>query len=439
MKKRECIIHIGMHKTGSTSIQASLHQNLDSETFSYLDIGPRNHSVSIVSLFAKKKFLPALKKRGFTKKNMIDFKLSTKDKLINNLIECNDVMIISGESIPALLLNELEEFRDFLYQYFEKITIVAYVRTPKSYIESAFQQRVKGGLNKLDIDTLYPKYRERFEKFDLVFGRENVKLWKFDPKSFSEGNVVMDFCNRLGIEMKSESTIRVNESLSKEALSLLYIYRKYGRGFGVGTNVMRINQKLIATLQNIGKTKIKFSPDMIQPILEQKREEFLWMEKRLGERLNENIDVSLNDIRREEDLLSISDETIQELKMVIGPEYLPTEKKSNRLEEVSNLVNALRIKMAKSINNNLQEDDEMKLVELVQKVQENNSEKLGKMNEKKIALIIKEALSQIKQEIDNTSNDSVRVPKLGNFKIQMVERKKEDEKVMIKRIIFKLV
>lgn len=438
MRKKECIVHIGMHKTGSTSIQASLHKRLESKTFCYFDLGSANHSLRIFSLFSKEQRHTIHKKRNFTKKDIDDFNLDTMNFLIKNIDSCDKpVMIISGETTYRLLKNELEEFRDFLYQYFEKITIVAYVRTPKSFIESSFQQGIKGGVDKFNVERSYPGYRNRFEKFDLVFGRENVKFWKFNPKRFPDGSVVMDFCNRLGIEMQTEYTIRINDSLSKEALSLLYIYRKYGPGFGVGSNVISQNHKIIDALSNIGKRKIKFSPTLIKHILEQNREDLLWMEKRLGEDLNESMDAGIDDIENEEDLLTFNEETVQDLRDIIGSDYFPKEKKSNRFEEIAGLVHTLRMKMAKSINSNMQGDDEMKLIELAQKVQENNTGKLGKMNETKIALIIREAFTQVKNEIENTENDMVQIPGFGKFKIRMIEQEKEGQKVVVRRTIFK--
>ena len=95
------------------------------------------------------------------------------------------------------------------------------------------------------------------------------------------------------------------------------------------------------------------------------------------------------------------------------------------------------MKMETSKKKNIQRDDEMRLIELAQKVQENNTEILGKMNEKKIVLIIREALKQSKQEIENTGNDTIHIPMLGKFKIKMIEREEEGRKVTLKRIRFK--
>ena len=53
MRKKEIIIHIGMHKTGSSSIQQTLHKYMNDKRFTYVDLGHANHSRQISSLFEK--------------------------------------------------------------------------------------------------------------------------------------------------------------------------------------------------------------------------------------------------------------------------------------------------------------------------------------------------------------------------------------------------
>ena len=49
---RSCIIHIGMHKTGTTSIQLSLHRFVDKRFF-FADLDKVfNHSLAVYSIFA---------------------------------------------------------------------------------------------------------------------------------------------------------------------------------------------------------------------------------------------------------------------------------------------------------------------------------------------------------------------------------------------------
>ena len=326
MKKKECIVHIGMHKTGSSSIQVTLDKKFKSQETCYFNLAKANHSRLILSLFSKHKKTIAEHDNAVTMKMMLE-----------NIENCpGQRMILSGEGIVKLTEEELKAFKDFLYQYFEKITIVAYVRSPGSFMVSAFQEIVKAGTYHFKLEKVYPNYRNKFKKFDLVFGRENVHFWKFDPKSFTEGDVVTDFCHKIGININLSSVIRVNDSLSMEAFSLLYLYGKYGSGIPIPNK-----GKIFSILQKIGKRKIQISPHLLNPIIEKNAKDISWMENRLGETLNENINSSLNDIKSEKDLLSVDSETLEALKDILKFEYVSPDLNTDNAGEALALFSAL--------------------------------------------------------------------------------------------------
>ena len=346
--KEKCIIHIGMPKTGSTSIQNTLHRKLVDKKFDYMKIGTSspNHSGTIISFCENK--LPQSQSRGLTRDKIIEIDKKNRKNFIEYIINNNSpVSIISGEEIHQVSINGLEYLKNFLKKYFKQVVVVGYIRSPKSFMDSSLQQRVKGGLDTFDVEILYPYYRRRFEKFDEAFGRENVKFWKFDPKSFPKGNIVLDFCQKLGIEMQAEQTVRVNESLSKEALSLLYTYRKYGIDHGLGENINKeyYIYRLIGEIMGIGDTKVRLSPSITNPILEKYNEDTRWMEERLGESLSENIVEIENDIVSESDLLENNEYTISKLIKLIGINYLKESKYDYAELEVGELMHILRMKL----------------------------------------------------------------------------------------------
>lgn len=345
--RKKCIIHIGMHKTGSSSIQESLSKCKNLNHFHYANLLTSNHSGKIFSIFSdSSKNLHTLRRRGMTDDEIQTFINNAKRMLISNCMDLKcDTMILSGEGIIKLSLEELKKFKLFLENYFEKITIVAYIRTPISFIHSAFQQQIKEGVDTFNIKNSFPKYRQKFEKFDMVFGKKNVVLWKFDPKSFKSNDVVMDFCNRLGIKLDSKYISRSNETVLKETLCLLYIYRKYGQGFGIGRHVIRQNNLLIDALQSLGKSKIQFSKGLIKNVLCDIKDDVKWMEKRLGQSLNEKIVGIKDTIDKEEDLLSVEPDTVNALKTLVTDEYIPCGMKGDTLKEIAALVHCLRFKL----------------------------------------------------------------------------------------------
>lgn len=80
----------------------------------------------------------------------------------------------------------------------------------------------------------------------------------------------------------------------------------------------------------------------------------------------------------------------------------------------------------------------MKPIEIVEMIKLENPELLGKMPEKRAALIIKEVLAQIGKQVSAMDEGVLKVPGFGNFRVKQVERKKdgESETVMVKRVIF---
>lgn len=441
MKKRECIVHIGMHKTGSSSIQQTLSKALKDKNFSYLDLGIPNHSRVIVSLFESNTVKRNLMhiKRGLSKKEIAKFNNEMEDKLNTAISKLEGrTAIISGEEIRNMTEGGLRNFRDFLTLHFDTITVVAYVRSPKGYMESAFQQVVKGGFGDFKIEKLYPNYR-KFISIEKIFGQGNLRLWKFDPSHFPNKNVVSHFCSSLDIKMKARDTIRTNESLSKEALSLLYIYRKYGPEFGRGPNVIKENAAMIRKLQQIGGHKIRFSPSLIKPIIEKNRDDIKWIEWRLGTTLLEPMEELPYDISSEDDLLTVSPETIDKLRSLVG---LKTSLRGGRsdIEEIVELMDRLKRISKQGIKSfkNRKEEIEMEMQELVKSIKEENKEELGKMPNRRIAFVIKKVLEKINEDINRMEEGKYQIPGLGVFVVQKIEKKGEAEKIgTSKRIIFR--
>lgn len=352
-KKEECFIHIGMHKTGSSSIQESLNKLPTTSNFHYIKLDSPNHGGNIYTLFSSKpQNYHAWIKLGLSKDEINEIKEKTKSKLIESFttIDSNR-FFISGEDIINLEYEELLRLKDFFSDYFKKITIIGYVRTPKTYIKSAFQQSVKGKLNHFNLSKLYPNYKSRFEKFDNVFDKKNVILRPFNKENLYGNSVVSDIAKILNIEFNESFEKRTNDSLSLEAVQLLYIYRKFGPSYGTGKNSIRENNTLIKSLSTIGKTKFEISDSLINPILEKNRNDISWITNRLD--LSEFDTHEENDnhtVKNELDLLTPKTETINELLFKLGEKFHPNGLTPSSEVNVALLVHSLRLKLSNNFN-----------------------------------------------------------------------------------------
>lgn len=342
-----CIIHIGMHKTGSTSIQNRLF-GLKSDHFVYAALGSdANHSLPIYSAFGTAPERHHVHRahgrsedvvRAYVEQVLVDLDRSASAARGRTLL-------ISGEDIGSLPPASLVKLHDYVRSRFDNVTIVGYVRPPAALMGSVFQERVKHAtLITFDPARMYRNYKASFTKFDEVFGVGSVRLWKFEPGLFPGGCVVRDFCRRLGIPIPGGRTIRLNESLPRQAVAVLYTYSKLGGPFGAKS--LTGGEGMNLGLAIGGKTKFRLSPDVVRPILEANRADVEWMEERLGQPLGEDLNASHpDDIRDESDLLRPDPATVRKIMSLLGP-AAPKGVKGETAEEIVVLVQALRSRLA---------------------------------------------------------------------------------------------
>lgn len=348
-KKDLCIVHIGMHKTGSSSIQNMLFNLLNDTNFHYANLGNPNQSEEVYSLFSE---YPE-KYHGHVARARSALDVSQyKEKKLKMLIDGfkatgnSTIEIISGEDIGILNFNEILKLKEFLDTFFKTVKIIAYIRPPVSYIQSAFQELIKHGLSSFDFTNCNPNY-ERFEMFEKVFGRENMILRLFKSNKLYGDDIVLDFCNTLKISLdKNYNTIKDNESISLEALSLLYAYQKYINKFSLGPNIFTERKQLISALSKIGKSRLTFCSSVLQPIIEKNQQGIDYLEQIMLESLNEESRDHEGCIRCEDDLLRFTDETIFKLKELIGKENLPDDVLGNTPKDIAMLVDVLKNKLA---------------------------------------------------------------------------------------------
>ena len=300
------IINIGMHKTGSSSIQNSFSK-FKTRDACYLPIGNPNHSAAYSTMFsaAPENYLAHRKNKREPEdvfrlredffRNIEKFLAGTKSKKI--LSSAEDVTLLSEE--------ELGTMKQWLERNIDDVLIVGYVRPPASFMSSAIQQRIAGGIT-WKARSLYPNYRSRFEKFDKVFGKENVMLVKFDRQNLRNGDVVLDFAHRAGVEIDPADVQYANESRGLEATSIVAAQRLLGRGFVHYHRSPIHNNRMVTALRSIGNSKIVLHSDMIAPVLQENADDLAWITERLGVDFADATSDAPNAIRSNDDFLEIA-------------------------------------------------------------------------------------------------------------------------------------
>lgn len=285
---RKCYLHVGMHKTGSSSIQKSLNNHDFKGDTKYLNIGFENHSIPFYSLFSnfpEHYHIHQRSNRSFYE--CIKLNLEYLTKIEEELVHSTENIIISGEDISVLSVEKLRLLEKYLKLFFSDIEVIIYVRPPYSYMVSDFQERIKGGMSGEGFDLLtggniYPKYKATVSKFDMIFGEDYVKVRLFDKSKLAQGDVLQDFTQTLGLTDKVKS-ILANESLSLEETSVIYVFNKY---YIKNRNITEdINLKLTrlrALIKPLARNSLKVSSTLISGIITENRDDIGWISKRVG-------------------------------------------------------------------------------------------------------------------------------------------------------------
>ena len=288
-----CLIHYGMPKTGSSAIQTWLLTGLDDPRFHYLNLGVYGSGSLMVAALMRE---PSAhhrnrnRKRGVSADMVQHESAGIRARLLDQLKGLQGrTAIFSSELLAGIDATDLHGILALLESTCGDLRACGFVRSPASFMESVFQQRLKSGNATFNPRALYPGYRARLEKFDLALGRERVTHWPYDPAGFPRGCVVRDFCQRTGLPIAEANVPRVNDSLSLPAIRLLFAYRRFGPGYGAGEDAFRENRALKNRLLGLGGPKLRFHADIVAPVLARNRDDIRWMEQRLGVPLQESL------------------------------------------------------------------------------------------------------------------------------------------------------
>lgn len=316
-----CILHFGMHKTGSSSIQESLARGLDDPRFHYCsldDTGSGNSSGPLLLAFlAKPMEHPILRQKAASDADLAARRERVLDRLRTGLAHARErTVILSAEGLCHLDAAELGALVTLIRGFTPEVTAVGYIRAPGSYMQSAFQQRLRVRIGSPPrLDRLYPNYRARFDALLQVLGASNIRFWPFEPSTFHEGCVVRDFCARIGARIDPSLIVRRNEGMSLSAVQLLYAHRIAIPEPAPGRSEFSRWQTLVSALQGVAGPRFELHPQIAAPLLQEHRKDIAWMEAQMGSPLTERAGVpSATAIRDESELLAYRPEAIAWLR-----------------------------------------------------------------------------------------------------------------------------
>lgn len=295
---KEIILHIGLHKTATTSIQYALANNdsvLKHSGFlypifnnGYKDLD--NHSIPLLSMFLEspEKYHMNIK-FGFSDSLSCE-ELNKKyyDQLFSSINNgCCDKLILSAEGLTKLNEEELRRFKRFLDELSDNIKIIACVRNPVDYARSVIQELVKGGAKLEDAEKLAVKsssyiFKNSLNKFISVFSGSKLDVYQFEESiSCVHRSPEKFFFERVGFSKVDIENIQLcskNESLSYESILLIsFLNERYP----LIINGKKNKQHIARFFSNIYKVKgsaYKLTGVMLDNILKNSLSDVTWLE-----------------------------------------------------------------------------------------------------------------------------------------------------------------
>lgn len=226
---RKVVLHVGLHKTGSSAIQETGARNrnrLEEAGYYYPEFGDTrwsNHSVPLCLLFMNNP------ERNHTVETIFPEQCQREDakrQLSEALLEevaghaLRDILL-SGEDMSLLTVDELKRLKAFINSELgiEEISVILYVRNPISLALSGAQEWVRACQKTLGevlaIGNLL-QARMKIQSLREVFGDKRVTVYDFDSVVEEVGDVSRHFYEKLGVPTADLEFLRPNESMPLE-------------------------------------------------------------------------------------------------------------------------------------------------------------------------------------------------------------------------------
>lgn len=328
--EKSLILHIGMPKTGSSSIQETL-KTFNNGHCAYIQLGPRNHSDAARALSFEKDRHSRLRLPLFAPD--LDGFEQRRHKLVNRLETFAETApprtIFSAEAAYHFDTERFAKLTRILGQRFGRIHVVGYIRPPTSFIHSSFQQVIKTGRADFQIDA--PHYRRRLEKIDGAPFVDKVTLRHFDRGELQGGSVVQDFLALVGLDLPETEIIEeMNTGMSLETTCLLFFHNRLIPRPDSTAERMKDRLALVAALGRLPGRKLSLDPALWadQPIAD----DLDWVRSRTGLDLSEPAPATAALIRSEEDMRLIARDHLHALPELCATAEL-TGAETTQLEE----------------------------------------------------------------------------------------------------------
>jgi hypothetical protein len=231
-KFREIILHAGLPKTGSTSIQNNCFQHRDAlmeqgihyPAFSLNGRRLLNHSDPLTAVL----FSTSNKRQWAYRQGVMESQSEARQQFSKQFDELfqnsgAEKLLLSAEIVANYNDRDLKALRKYLQKHTDNLRVIVFVRSPQSSLESILQQQAYGGGVEDNVEGAVGLVRERFEVLHKHFGGA-MEVLDFHKAIDQPGGLVGEFLRALPIDQQLIDRLEFsssNERVSIEAYKLM--------------------------------------------------------------------------------------------------------------------------------------------------------------------------------------------------------------------------
>lgn len=270
---KKLYLHIGSHKTGTTSLQSTFHKNrseLKTQGFLYPGNEANHHKLFFITNSPEKDWPRQFKKMP---REILESEIKEYMPILERDLKSNYYkQIISSE---YLFIDEVESIKNafhYLCNFFSDIVVYIFVRDPVGFYISAQQQMIKAR----SYITPPDRFRYRFKSV--------IEAWKqfcdvHVNKYSSKNDACNVFCDNIGINHTQLSPIghRANVSLSIEQMVLLEKIQRVL--YPCAEDVFKPHLRAIDHIDGVFSNKPRLKESAVATIIDNHKEDLEWLEE----------------------------------------------------------------------------------------------------------------------------------------------------------------
>ena len=231
------ILHIGMPKTGTTTLQRTFSANAEQLALwgicypTQLTSSSINHRILAYCAMDPSSYPRHM--RAFRDVEVSERLLAElKDRLASQIqaIDGPSALVLSAESLYTRIRKHKQQYYSgYIDSLGDRLSVSAYLRSPaKSYL-SICQQKLKASQK---LSSIRPaRYKQVIQSYQDAFPSAAISLVPFERQSLIGLDIVVDFCQRFlsDTRLDPESLVRdddSNVSLSAESMAMSMLYRR---------------------------------------------------------------------------------------------------------------------------------------------------------------------------------------------------------------------